>query len=367
MWHWNLWVSSVIEMSDIQEQLHEWLTSTSLSERCESSWMAASPRRLGSCLECHKERYYVWSATRNGTMSGVPQGTVLCLECHKDRYYVWSATRNGTMSGVPQGTVLCLGVPQGTVLCLECHKERYYVWSATRNSTMSGVPQGTVLCLECHKERYYVWSATRHYVRWCSSPTSMTSHTGLTGRLNCSWMMHFCTTQFGWSRMVRLCSMTYTHHVVEVTENGVQWKEVPCDVTRNSNITSCSYKLGEDKLTAVSHHPYLGVELDDHLNWKEQTERAEFSTWFVVISRMEPHLRSYVKSTRVWYNHPWDMAAYCGARNNGPESRHSKPSKIKVQDTLTKTGTDTRVWQPWRKTLVGSRSRKDAWLTDCHL
>ena len=133
--------------------------------------------------------------------------------------------------------------------------------------------------------------------------------------------------------------------MVEVMQNGVQWKEVPCDVTRNSNITSCSYKLGEDKLTAVS---YSGVELDDHLNWKEQTERvrSKGGRMLNMVSRMEPHLRSYVKSTRVWYNHPWDMAAYCGARNNGPKSRHSKPSKIKVHDTLTKTGTDTRVWQP---------------------
>ena len=45
-------------------------------------------------------------------------------------------------------------------------------------------------------------------------------------------------------------------------------------VTRNRNITSCSYTLGQDKLTPVSHDPYIGVELDDHLNWKEQTERA---------------------------------------------------------------------------------------------
>ena len=45
-------------------------------------------------------------------------------------------------------------------------------------------------------------------------------------------------------------------------------------VTRNINITNCSYTLGQDKLTPVSHHPYLGVELDDHLHWKVQTERA---------------------------------------------------------------------------------------------
>ncbi len=44
-------------------------------------------------------------------------------------------------------------------------------------------------------------------------------------------------------------------------------------VIRNIYITSC-YKLGQDKLTPVSHHPYLGVELDDRMNGKEQTERA---------------------------------------------------------------------------------------------
>ena len=42
--------------------------------------------------------------------------------------------------------------------------------------------------------------------------------------------------------------------------------------TRNRNRTSCSYKSGQYKLTAVSHHPYLGVELHDKL--KEQTERV---------------------------------------------------------------------------------------------
>ena len=45
-------------------------------------------------------------------------------------------------------------------------------------------------------------------------------------------------------------------------------------VARNIHITSCSYKIGQDKRTPVSHHPYLGVELDDHLNWKDQTERV---------------------------------------------------------------------------------------------
>ena len=39
--------------------------------------------------------------------------------------------------------------------------------------------------------------------------------------------------------------------------------------------------------------------------------------------RVEPHLRSDVKSIRAW-----TMAASRGTRINLPESRHSKPSKI---------------------------------------
>ena len=121
-------------------------------------------------------------------------------------------------------------------------------------------------------------------------------------------------------------------------------------VTRNRTITRCSYTLGQDKLTPVSHHPYLGVELDDHLNWKEQTARVRSKGVRMLnmirrnITRgTTPMIRTDVKCIRVWFDHPWNMAASCGPRINRPESRHSKPSKIKVPDTITKTGTDTRV------------------------
>ena len=50
-------------------------------------------------------------------------------------------------------------------------------------------------------------------------------------------------------------------------------------VTRNIHITSCSYTLGQDKLTQSKQN---GVDL----------RVSECSTWFVVISRVEPHLRS---------------------------------------------------------------------------
>ena len=49
---------------------------------------------------------------------------------------------------------------------------------------------------------------------------------------------------------------------------------MPCDACHKEHkYNSCSYTLGQNKHTPVSHHP-KGVQLDDHLNWKEQTERA---------------------------------------------------------------------------------------------
>ena len=56
------------------------------------------------------------------------------------------------------------------------------------------------------------------------------------------------TLHRSWSKS---CKMTFNGkkcHVMHFTRN------------RNRSITSCSYQLGHDKFTAVSHHPCLGVE-----------------------------------------------------------------------------------------------------------
>ena len=114
-------------------------------------------------------------------------------------------------------------------------------------------------------------------------------------------------------------------------------------VTRNRNITSCSYKLGQDKRTAVTHHPYLSVELDDHLNGEEQTGRIRsmgVRMLNIMVRRnftrgTTPTIRCEIYKSLV--RPSMEYGSTLGTRINRPESSHSNLSKIMVHDTLTKT------------------------------
>ena len=118
-------------------------------------------------------------------------------------------------------------------------------------------------------------------------------------------MMYFCTTQFGLSRD----GASLQHDLHTLHRWSKSWKMAfngkKCHVmhvTRNRNITSCSYILGQDKLTPVSHHPYLGVELDDHLNWKEQIERARSKG----VRMLNMVRRNFTRGTTRYVNQDWD-------------------------------------------------------------
>ena len=130
---------------------------------------------------------------------------------------------------------------------------------STEDRVMSGVPQGTVLgplmfltyinditCGINGQMRLFADYALLYYpVRTIADGASL---------------QHDLHTLHRWSKSWKMAFNGKKCHVMHVT--------------RNRNITNCSYTLGQDKLTPVSHHPYLGVELDDHLNWKEQTARV---------------------------------------------------------------------------------------------
>ena len=130
---------------------------------------------------------------------------------------------------------------------------------STEARVMSGVPQGTVLgplmfltyinditCGINGQRRLFADDALLYYpVRTIADGASL---------------QHDLHTLHRWSKSWKMAFNGKKCHVMHVT--------------RNITITRCSYTLGQDKLTPVSHHPYLGVELDDHLNWNEQTERA---------------------------------------------------------------------------------------------
>ena len=46
-------------------------------------------------------------------------------------------------------------------------------------------------------------------------------------------------------------------------------------ITRKKSIITHDYSLGQDTLTAVPSHPYLGIEIDNKLSWKQQIEKTK--------------------------------------------------------------------------------------------
>ena len=46
-------------------------------------------------------------------------------------------------------------------------------------------------------------------------------------------------------------------------------------ITRKKSIITHDYSLGQDTLTVVPSHPYLGIEIDNKLSWKQQIEKTK--------------------------------------------------------------------------------------------
>ena len=46
-------------------------------------------------------------------------------------------------------------------------------------------------------------------------------------------------------------------------------------VTKKKSIITQDYSIGQDKLTVVPSHPYLGIEIDNKLSWKQQIRRKK--------------------------------------------------------------------------------------------
>ena len=44
-------------------------------------------------------------------------------------------------------------------------------------------------------------------------------------------------------------------------------------VTKKKYIVTHEYSLGEEKLSTVLSHPYLGIEIDNKLSWRQQIEK----------------------------------------------------------------------------------------------
>ena len=46
-------------------------------------------------------------------------------------------------------------------------------------------------------------------------------------------------------------------------------------VTKKKSIITHEYSLGQEKLSVVPSHPYLGIEIDNKLSWKQQIEKTK--------------------------------------------------------------------------------------------
>ena len=73
-------------------------------------------------------------------------------------------------------------------------------------------------------------------------------------------LQHDLNTLDKWAHMWKMAFNTNKCHVLRVT--------------RNRKVKNHIYKLGETTLSSVKHHPYLGVEIDDKLGWKEQIDNV---------------------------------------------------------------------------------------------
>ena len=68
-------------------------------------------------------------------------------------------------------------------------------------------------------------------------------------------------TLYSWARKWRMQFNASKCHVLQIT--------------RKKSIITHDYSLGQDTLTVVPSHPYLGIEIDNKLSWKQQIEKTK--------------------------------------------------------------------------------------------
>ena len=64
-------------------------------------------------------------------------------------------------------------------------------------------------------------------------------------------------------------------------------------VTKKKSIITHEYSLGQEKLSIVPSHPYLGIEIDNKLSWKQQIENTKHKS----IRTLNMARRNFTKGT----------------------------------------------------------------------
>ena len=125
---------------------------------------------------------------------------------------------------------------------------------------LSGVPQGTVLGPLMFLT--YINDINRNI----SGTIKLFADDALLFRqirsdADCLSLQKDLDTLYSWARKWRMQFNASKCHVLQIT--------------RKKSIITHDYSLGQDTLTAVPSHPYLGIEIDNKLSWKQQIEKTK--------------------------------------------------------------------------------------------
>ena len=96
---------------------------------------------------------------------------------------------------------------------------------------------------------------------------------------DCVSLQNDLDTLNSWSRRWRMQFNASKCHVLQVT--------------KKKSIITHEYSLGQEKLSVVPSHPYLGIEIDNKLSWKQQIEKTKHKS----IRTLNMVRRNFTKGT----------------------------------------------------------------------
>ena len=145
---------------------------------------------------------------------------------------------------------------------LTCRTQRVVVDGSASQEVpvLSGVPQGTVL------GPLMFLTYINDINRDISGTVKLFADDALLfqpiqSNADCESLQKDLNTLYAWSRRWRMSFNASKCHVIQAT--------------RKKTIITHDYSLGKEKLRVVPSHPYLGVEIDNNVSWKQQIEKTK--------------------------------------------------------------------------------------------
>ena len=147
---------------------------------------------------------------------------------------------------------------------LTCRTQRVVVDGRASQEVpvLSGVPQGTVLGPLMFLT--YINDINRNIsgtIKLFADDARGLLFRQIRSDADCLSLQKDLDTLYSWARKWRMQFNASKCHVLQIT--------------RKKSIITHDYSLGQDTLTVVPSHPYLGIEIDNKLSWKQQIEKTK--------------------------------------------------------------------------------------------